>query len=164
MRKNVHQITAAARGRALVSAKQCEDGRRGQLAAMMGMRASAGNQMCQYQELQTRFPFPKTYTSAVVKLSEWRVIRVPIFLKFGALRAAPPTHRVEAGEDGSEAEREVPEAAGEFLPRVLYGVLQPTHPALRAVAASGFRLMTADSENMNDGIRSRSRTSQVARA
>ncbi|GEM_PF-1299156 len=34
----------------------------------------------------------------------------------------------------------------------------------RAVAASGFRLMTADSENMNEGIRSRSRTSQVARA
>jgi hypothetical protein len=42
------------------------------------------------------------------------------------------------------------------------------------VVASGFpsslrfdatsRLMTADSENMNDGIRSRSRTSQVARA
>jgi hypothetical protein len=39
-----------------------------------------------------------------------------------------------------------------------------THPDLRAVAASGFRLMTADSENMNDGIKSRSRTSQVARA
>jgi len=42
--------------------------------------------------------------------------------------------------------------------------LQPTQPARRAVAASGGRLMTADSENMNDGIRSRSRTSQVARA
>ena len=52
---------------------------------------------------------------------------------------------------------------------------QLTHPARpvlrsstaeggRAVAASGLRLMTADSENMNDGIRSRSRTSQVARA
>jgi hypothetical protein len=39
-----------------------------------------------------------------------------------------------------------------YLPRVLYGVLQPTQPARRAVAASGFRLMTADSENMNDGI------------
>jgi len=53
-------------------------------------------------------------------------------------------------------------------------ILHPTHPARRAVVASGFpsslrfdatsRLMTADSENMNDGIRSRSRTSQVARA
>jgi hypothetical protein len=32
------------------------------------------------------------------------------------------------------------------------------------VGESGGRLMTADSENMNDGIRNRSRTAQVARA
>ena len=61
-------------------------------------------------------------------------------------------------EDATVCTRKIRASAGTRF----RAILQPTQPARRAVAVSGGRLMTADSENMNDGIRSRSRTSQVA--